>query len=112
MSEFKVYINYTDYNDTCEVYIFEQMETGRRLITKLGDPPEVLFLPKGSNKIEKIEPTFTLHGLMAKAFFQAFANKLDEIGIRPEGKPILENELTAVKYHLEDMRRLTFQKEE
>jgi len=57
--------------------------------------------------IEK--PTFSIFGGMAKPFLKAMATELHNLGIKAEGEPILENELSAVKYHLEDMRSLVFQ---
>ena len=45
---------------------------------------------------------------MAKPFLQAMANELKEIGVMAEGELVLENELGATKYHLEDMRQLVF----
>jgi hypothetical protein len=33
------------------------------------------------------------------------------MGIKPEQIPVLENEMTAVKYHLEDMRKLVFKED-
>jgi hypothetical protein len=58
-----------------------------------------------------VQPLFKLPWELSQKFLQAMANKLNEIGIRPEGKPVLENELTATKYHLEDMRKLVFERE-
>ena len=48
---------------------------------------------------------------MSKPFMQAMANELHKVGIRPEGEPVLENEIEAVKYHLEDMRAMAFNDE-
>ena len=48
---------------------------------------------------------------MAKPFLQGMANELHKLGIRAEGEPVLENELSSTKYHLEDMRALVFQDE-
>ena len=46
---------------------------------------------------------------MAKPFLQGMANELHKLGIRAEGEPVLENELSSTKYHLEDMRALVFE---
>jgi len=58
-----------------------------------------------------VKPLLRLPWMLSESFLQAMANKLSELGIRPEGKPVLENELTATKYHLEDMRKLVFEEE-
>lgn len=41
-----------------------------------------------------------------KAFLQAMADAAWEIGIKPKQLENNQNELTAVRYHLEDMRQL------
>jgi hypothetical protein len=48
----------------------------------------------------------SLRGEFIKPFLQAFADVCYKEGIMPEKQPIIENELTATKYHLEDMRKL------
>lgn len=106
--KFEVYCRYEEYGQFLNVYIFQVFEDGARgLITNL-DKMEVTKHKDGAI-IEK--PTFTLRGRIVEPFLKAFANELERIGIRAEGKPVLENELTAVKYHLEDMRTLVFNKE-
>ena len=54
------------------------------------------------------EPTMKLGHFMSKQFLQALCDEIARHGITPTGKPPLENELTAIKYHLEDMRSLVF----
>ena len=105
---FEVFFEYRDYANQLEVYVFENRPDGKRaIVEELGNPCVTRLLKEG----ESIwEPTFSMHGPMAKAFLQAFANCLDKMGVKPEGKPVLENELTATKYHLEDMRNLVFKR--
>ena len=55
------------------------------------------------------KPTFAINEGMSKPFLQAIANELHKLGIKAEKEPVLENEMTAVKYHLEDMRKLVFE---
>ncbi len=42
----------------------------------------------------------------AEGFMQAILDAAWEAGLRPEGFADHKNELTAVRYHLEDMRKL------
>ena len=105
--KFEVYCKYEDFSYHLNVYIFGIDENGKRSFCKSIDDGNMIFAEYDpALALEK--PTFRLSGEVAKPFLQAMANELDEIGIRAEGKPILENELTATKYHLEDMRKLVF----
>ncbi len=48
-----------------------------------------------------------MFGMDSHEFLQAFANELHRIGIKADAEVPLKNELDAVRYHLEDMRKLT-----
>lgn len=103
--KFKVYCKYEDYSKILNFYIFSVEENGKESFCKNIDTMEFEEYSPGHilNK-----PTFQLAGRMTKPFLQAMANELKELGIKADGEPILENELSAVKYHLEDMRKITF----
>lgn len=105
MSNIKVYIDYQDYSGIANVYIVDESLDGQKRIVKSVNL-EFVSLESGV----AVEPTFQLSPVFVKPFLQAFADICDKHGIRPEGKPVLENELTSVKYHLEDMRKLIFEK--
>lgn len=103
--KFEVYCKYEDFSLRLNFYIFSIDETGRKAFCKSIDKMEFINYSPG----EYIsEPTFYLKGPVTKPFLQAIANELKEIGIKPEDEPILENELSAIKYHLEDMRQIAF----
>lgn len=53
-------------------------------------------------------PTFTLDHRFARNFLKAVAEYNHTAGIRAEGNKPLENELTSVRAHLADMKRLVF----
>jgi hypothetical protein len=59
-------------------------------------------------------PTFSFMSHKGREFIQAFVNEAFRLGFSPEdqGKKIeiIKSELVAVKYHLEDMRKLVFEK--
>ena len=105
--KFEVYCQYEDFSLRLNFYIFSIDETGKKSFCKSIDKMEFEDYTPGQciNK-----PTFCLKGPVTKPFLQAIANELKEMGIKPEGEPILENELSAVKYHLEDMRKISFKK--
>ena len=104
--KFKVYCQHEDFANRLNFYIFQDNPDGSRDICTSIDKMEFKKLAEG----ELIPITFTLHGKVTDPFLQAMANMLKEIGIKAEVEPILENELVAVKYHLEDMRKLVFNK--
>jgi len=101
--KFKVYTEYKDFAGDICLYIAEERPDGRLAVAK---PIEFEFEVKERGEIR--QPTMVLYRLVAIPFLQSIANACEKIGILPEGKPILENELTATKYHLEDMRKITF----
>ena len=103
--KFEVYCKYEEYSYHLNFYIFGIDETGKRSFCTSIDKMEFKDYKEGV-AIEK--PTFRLAGFVVTPFLQAMANELKEIGIKPEGEPVLENELSSVKYHLEDMRKIAF----
>lgn len=105
--KFEVHCKYENYSRQLNFYIFGIDENGKRSFCKSIDKMEFKDYTEGSCINE---PTFSLSGPVTKPFLQAMANELKEIGINAEGEPVIENELVAVKYHLEDMRSLVFEK--
>ncbi len=105
--EFEVFCEYQDFAHQLNIYIFEIKPDGGRGICTSIDKMTFKSYIDG----EMLDPTLSLKGFMARAFLQGMVNAAKKVGISPEGEPILENELVAVKYHLEDMRKLVFKKE-
>jgi len=105
---FKVYMQYEEYAHRISIYIFKELPNGKRLFcTNINtmefiEHEECLMLEK---------PTLSLSGAIAKPFIQEIVDSAKRIGINPSREPIIENELVAVKYHLEDMRTLVFAEE-
>ena len=52
------------------------------------------------------EPTIQFRGDSATKFLQQLSDGLSEIGFKPVVVKDMTNELTAVRYHLEDMRTI------
>ena len=106
--KYEVFAEYRDYARVLEFYIFRENADGRReFFENLGPDPKLRVYEQGSMLKE---PTFVISGSMARPFMQEMANTLKKLGIHAEGEPVLENELTAVKYHLEDFRELVFKR--
>ena len=104
---FKVYCKYEDYIFQLNFYIFRDDPDGRSFLCTSIDKMEFIEYKQGEHISE---PTFCLRGPVTKPFLQAMADELKEIGVTAKGEPVIANELTAVKYHLEDMRRISFMK--
>jgi len=105
--KYEVFAEYRDYARTLEFYIFRESADGRREFFENLSPKPVLRVYEHGTSLKA--PTFTISGSMAKPFMQEMANTLKKLGIHAEGEPVLENELTATKYHLEDFRKLVFE---
>lgn len=102
--KFKIYCQHEDFTERLNFFIFLDNPDGSRKICTSIDKMEFKHCEDG----EPIPITFSLSGHVATPFLQAMANTLKELGIRADKEPMLENELTAMKYHLEDMRKLVF----
>jgi len=57
------------------------------------------------------EPSLKLTNNFAQPFLKALAEALDKQGVKTENDFKIQGLLEATKYHLEDMRKLTFKKE-
>lgn len=110
MSEVTVHINHDDYGYTLGIYVFKHnYDQSREFLESLDQPIKVKRFGDGPIT-EALKPTIFLEGKFGKEFLQAFANALHQKGIRPKAEPVLENEVSSIKYHLEDMRTLVFER--
>ena len=70
--------------------------------------PIDLMLTTTINSWETPEPTLTFSGHDSIQFLQGLADGLAEVGFRPDILKASDKELSATRYHLEDMRKLVF----
>lgn len=98
---FKVYIDHVAYAQRVEITFVEEGINGKRVIAK---PVKLEFEEYGEGA--RIEPTLTLHSSVATGLLQAFAEALDEQGIKTDKDAKIEGKLIATSYHLEDLRKL------
>lgn len=56
-------------------------------------------------------PTFVFSGKDGELFLQALAQALTRIGFKPDELKASNEQINALKYHLEDMRKLVFKHE-
>jgi hypothetical protein len=76
-----------------------------------GDRMEYVSSLSGKHGVEvttadqgaRVEPAIKLDG-HCNDMLQAISDGLFSFGIKPTQQPVLQNELTATKYHLSDMR--------
>ena len=102
----EVYFNHENYAQALAVYVFVNNPDGTRSIcTDLKENTYKVHHPGMAIN----EPTFRLEGDKIKPFLQGMANELHRLGVKAEEAPVLENELSSTKYHLEDMRALVFE---
>lgn len=102
--KFEVFCEHQDHAMRLNFYIFKLNVDGSRDICTSLDKMEFTRQEVGT----PVKSTFLMAGEITKPFLQAMADTLHREGIYAEGEPVLENELTATKYHLEDMRTLVF----
>ena len=74
-------------------FVVEPMELKLRHYTP-GDPLD--------------SPTLRFEGREGTAFLQALVQALVQIGFKPDEIKASEGQISAIKYHLEDMRKLVF----
>ena len=107
MNNIEAFCRYEDYANRVNIYIFRNLPNGGREFCVDINTQEFKPYTEGFF-IEK--PTISIMGRLARPFLQAIADALPDIGIKPKGQPILEDEMSAIKYHLEDMRCIAFNK--
>lgn len=83
------------------IWIVGEDAAGNRFIAK---PMELCFIPQEAGA--SAQPTMVFRGSMAREFFPAFHQAMIESGYL---KPKKDESIEAIKYHLEDMRRLVFE---
>ena len=103
---FKFFINYRDWSANMEVYLVQddKINNSRVFVTLENGQ----FLETQTVIGKEVKPLFVLPFGLADEFMQAMAELLHKHGFKAKGQPVLQNEIDAVKYHLEDMRKLVF----
>lgn len=90
----------SDYRNALELWFWRDDDRGaRELLSDLGEGGE--FVPCDDRVAD---PTLILPSELARSLM----DELWRAGLRPRGVKDPTSEVAAVKYHLEDMRRLVF----
>ena len=100
----KVYLGQRMHDRTVEIFIFNNQFGQENALAK---PIELVMEPFKDERDGKIvPPTMEIHrDLMQAIVDAAYLN-----GFKPTTMPESAQELSAVKYHLEDMRKIAFKK--
>lgn len=87
-----------------EIFIFREVAGGRiEYVSSLSGAGgmEVTMVERGT----RLKPCIILDW-HSQQMLQAISDGLFNFGIRPTQEPVLQNELTATKYHLSDVREM------
>lgn len=98
----KVFIDYDAPFAGMAIFFYEDRPDGRYIVL----PSELNFkkLVPGEN----LEPTYRLDHSKGEEFLQSLSNALVEAGFKPDEIKAGNKEVEALRYHLEDMRKLVF----
>jgi hypothetical protein len=102
MMEWKTRVVNHPSSSATDIYIFRDRPDGyREYVTNLSGEAgiEVKSIKEGT----RMEPAIKMDW-DGEQMLQSISDGLFDFGIRPKQEPILQNELTATKYHLSDMR--------
>ena len=99
----KVYVDYTNYNCECRLWIVDDFGNGRRILNYVNDQWIATELKEG-DFAEK--PSLNLPGRFSNEFMQAIVEAFTARGIKTENDHKIQGKLDATLYHLEDLRSL------
>lgn len=103
----KIFITSNQWSDTHDIYIIEEDYKGKRFLV---EPMELKL--KEFNQNEPQEPSLRISRQFGREtnFLQALSDALTRAGFEPSTVEENKGELKATKIHLEDMRKLVFEK--
>jgi hypothetical protein len=84
---------------------------GLDLYLETGHEPAAVALPVVFKTVDLgqiTQPTIQIHRRDSAEFLQNLMDQLWMMGIRPAGRKAADEQVKAIQYHLEDMRRLVF----
>lgn len=102
----RVHLRYAEEFHGTKLYLMKDGPCGELVIAK---PVELEWETYNINSWP--EPTIVFQGPDAFDFMKGLANELASQGFVPDEVKERTSELTAVRYHLEDMRKIVFHKE-
>jgi len=100
----KVKINYDEDWDVVNVWFYERKDNGYTEVVK----PMNLIVQSMEIADKLPEPTLRLERGRATEFLQSLAEALVASGFKPDEIKVQNKQIEAMKYHLEDMRKIVF----
>ena len=97
----KVDLFYNTERFTLEMRVYETAPDG---MTRVMQPVDLVLAPVDLGAY--VPPTFQFDGTKGWELLQAFANALQERGVRPDSVSVLKGELEATKKHLEHISEI------
>jgi len=85
-----------------DVWLYEDKADGRYVV----EPMDFVVRKLDDRGAEYITPTFRFNEHSGTEFLNSFVNALVVAGFKPDEIKAHDKEVAAIKYHLEDMRRL------
>lgn len=101
--ELKVHIEHDPRFRGTAIYLYGKDSRGEFIIEPINLVVKHYELGESLDK-----PTFIFSGRDGESFLQSLAEALVRIGFKPDELKAKDGEITAIKYHLEDMRQLVF----
>ena len=92
-------------NET-KIYIYRDCGNRREFIVDLSKQVIKSYEMGTLIKTNDLTPTIVVGWMGGGELLQAIADGLCENGIKAKQAPVVQNELDATKYHLEDMREI------
>jgi len=109
----KIHIENDPLRDEYAIHLFEK----HNKVLYVAEPQEIKMLEvknyKPFTSLPNLKPFLKVSGCVAMEFFAGFAKALAEMGYRnTDNEEEIKSILKATEFHLEDMRKLVFKKEE
>lgn len=112
MSDWKVKLERPVWGDIVDLYLFRRIAEGEvEFMSQDSKGQQILVRINTFEATEKVKPTLRIGGRESAEILKAFANAIQEHGIRTDQDAKISGLLEATKEHLSDMRRLVFEQE-
>ncbi len=101
--DFKVHLEHDPHINGTKLYIFRDLDDGR---VEYFKPTLIESTIQEAGLI--LEPTMQFSHRLGDRFLQELSDALVRVGFKPDAITVKEGEVAAMRYHLEDMRKLVF----
>ena len=102
--EIKVHIEHDPRFRGTAIYLYGKDNEGEFVIEPMNLIQRHYKLGEALN-----QPTLVMDGLRGEEFLQSLCSELVRLGFKPDELKASNQQIDAIKYHLEDMRRIVFE---